>query len=274
MKPLDPARFRHVSLSSPEHESEGIRHLTVFSNALRRRGDISFASPPARLLHEHLPIILLLHGVYGSHWSWFLQGGAHRVASAMYQAGTSAPFVLACPSDGLFAEGGGYLPQHDGDFEAWILEVPDLIRAAVPSCTEASPVVLCGLSMGGYGALRLGAKYPERFAAISAHSPITRIEEFRNFLAADQAEELFAQQARDWNILECISDNRDRLPPLRFDCGSEDDLRPGNDELHAALTRLGIAHTYEQLPGAHDWSYWHENFPRSLSFFTQVLLKA
>lgn len=185
-----------------------------------------------------------------------------------------APFVLACPSDGLFAEGSGYLPQHDGDFEAWILQVPELIRAAVPSCTEASPVFLCGLSMGGYGSLCLGTKYPERFAAISAHSPIIKVEEFRNFLAPDQAEEMFAQRARTWDILKCVRDNRDRLPPLRFDCGIEDKLGPGNDEFHAALTGLGIAHTYERLPGAHDWSYWHENLPRSLSFFTQVIADA
>jgi hypothetical protein len=27
---------------------------------------------------ESLPLVILLHGVYGSHWAWLFKGGAHR----------------------------------------------------------------------------------------------------------------------------------------------------------------------------------------------------
>jgi enterochelin esterase-like enzyme/predicted RNA-binding Zn-ribbon protein involved in translation (DUF1610 family) len=258
-------------MSSATFESEGIRQMTVFSAALRGRGDISFACPPAQVVHPNLPIVILLHGVYGSHWSWFQQGGAHRVAASMYQAGTSDPFVLACPSDGLSREGTCYLSLEDGNYEQWVLDVPELIRAAVPACTALSPVFLCGLSMGGYGSLRLGTKHPERFAGISAHSPVTEPEMFRSVFSPEHADEILAQHCRDWEILTCAKDHLEKIPPLRFDCGVNDSFQPANERLHDGLTLLGVPHRYEVLPGGHDWSYWNSNLPRSLSFFTRVL---
>lgn len=270
MTSLDSSRFRHISTSSSEYESGGIRHAVVFSNALGRRGEISFFCPERDLLCENLPVVILLHGVYGSHWSWFQQGGAHRVVADMRAAESIRPVLLACPSDGLQGEGSGYLPLRSGNFEAWVLEVPEIIRALVPACSEASPVFLCGLSMGGYGALRLGAKYPERFAGISAHSPITTPDQFRAFLGPDEADDFLAQQTSDWNIPELMSRNRDSLPPVRFDCGSNDDLHAANNAFHQELLDRRIPHTYESLPGTHEWAYWHSNLSRSLAFVSAL----
>ena len=44
-----------------------------------------------------LPIVTLLHGVYGSHWSWAYQGGAHLTAAELMRQGSICPMVLVMP---------------------------------------------------------------------------------------------------------------------------------------------------------------------------------
>ena len=60
--------FATVELSDPRFERDGLRVVTVKSAALGRRGDVSVYVPPGG--SEPLPLVILLHGVNGSHWSW------------------------------------------------------------------------------------------------------------------------------------------------------------------------------------------------------------
>ena len=55
-------------------------------------------APVAVGLALSLPLVLLLHGVYGSHWAWAFKGGAHRTAQRLIDAGAIPPLVLAMPS--------------------------------------------------------------------------------------------------------------------------------------------------------------------------------
>jgi S-formylglutathione hydrolase FrmB len=73
--------------------------------------------------------------------------------------------------------------------------------------------------------------------------------------------------------LETLKHNRDRLPPLRFDCGTEDQLIEHNRELSRGLEEAGIAHTYEEFPGAHSWPYWETHLAYMLRFFAAQLRK-
>jgi putative tributyrin esterase len=65
--------------------------------------------------------------------------------------------------------------------------------------------------------------------------------------------------------------NSDMLPPLRFDCGTEDPLLEPNRALHMALTELCVPHVYEEFPGGHDWQYWAEHVRRTLAFCKHIL---
>lgn len=267
---MSEAPFRTVDLSDPRFESEGLRHITVKSRALRGRGDLTLQVPPGA--GSGTPLVLLLHGVYGSHWGWTRRGGAHRTARRLIERGEIAPLAIAMPSDGLWGDGSGYLPHADGrDFEKWIVEeVPLAAALGAPGViTPASPLFVAGLSMGGFGALRLGAKYPERFRAISAHSAITHFDQLALFV--EEPLSSYGASEADRSVLETILAHRDRLPPLRFDCGVDDPLLEPNRALHRALTEHGIAHTYEEFPGGHEWPYWELHLARTLRFFSETL---
>ncbi len=110
--------------------------------------------------------------------------------------------------------------------------------------------------MGGYGALRLGAKYASRFSAIAAHSAITGIDDLASFVEEPLSDYLSCAPREELDALHWLRRHRAHLPPLQFDCGTADPLIGSNRALHAALLHAGIPHTWAEHPGGHEWSYW------------------
>lgn len=257
--------FHTVELSDAEFAREGLRMATVRSRALGQRADVSVWMPQAERVDT---LLILLHGVYGSHWAWSLKGGAHRTAQRMTDAGDIAPLIIAMPSDGLGGDGSGYLTWPDvQDVERWIVEeVPLVAQLAAPALLSNAKVAIAGLSMGGYGALRLGAKYADRFCAISAHSAITDIVQIEDFVQEPLSNYLACAPREELSVLHWLRASRDCLPPLRFDCGVDDHLVTGNRVLHQALVEDGIAHEYREYSGGHAWPYWQEHIAETLRF--------
>ncbi len=261
--------FRTVEISNAEFEQEGLRHVTVKSSALKRRADATVWAPTAGKIEM---LLILLHGVYGSHWAWALKAGVHRTAQRMIDAGEVNPLAIIMPSDGLGRDGSGYLTYPGGeDVEQWIVdEVPAIARLAVPALRSNAKIVIGGLSMGGYGALRLGAKYATKFAGISAHSAITDIAEMQAFVEEPMNDYLCCSPREELSALYWIERHRAVLPPLRFDCGVADSLLEGNRALHRALAARDIPHSYEEFAGAHEWPYWQRNVAETLRFANAV----
>ncbi|MDQ3439298.1 MAG: alpha/beta hydrolase-fold protein [Planctomycetota bacterium] len=260
-------RFRTIEVSDPRFEHEGLREITFKSPSLRGRADVTLWLPPGADSMSNLPLVLLLHGVYGSHWAWTRNGGVHRTAARLIETGEIPPMALAMPSDGLWGDGSGYLNHGERFFERYIVdEVPACVRDVAPAVTSQSPVFVCGLSMGGFGALRLGARYPEIFTAISAHSSITHFAQMARFVEEPLAA-YGPPPAEEQMLLGIMLANRDRLPAIRFDCGTEDALIEENRQLHRDLTSHDIPHTYEEFPGGHAWTYWETHVADSLRFF-------
>jgi enterochelin esterase-like enzyme len=257
-------RFHTIEISDPIYETDGLRFVTVKSDALGRRGDVCVWAPQDERINT---LLILLHGVYGSHWVWPFKAGVHRTAQRMRDSGEIFPMVIAMPSDGLENDGSGYIMSAREDVEAWIVdEVPRIARLAVPALDAQPRIVIAGLSMGGYGALRLGAKYADRFDGISAHSAITKIEQMTAFVEEPLSDYLASGSAKELSAIYWLQLHSERLPRLRFDCGVQDDLLNGNRDLHAALTSAGIPHEYAEFEGGHEWSYWREQVTRTLRF--------
>ena len=260
--------FRTIRISDPRFEYDGLRIVTVKSKMLGGRGDISLYAPDT--CPSNAPVVILLHGVYGSHWSWSLGGGAHKTAARLIEAGEIKPMVLAMPSDGLWGDGSGYLPHASANYERWIVdEVPAAVREVVDAVSEKSPLFIGGLSMGGFGALRLGGKYARRFSGISAHSAITHFDQLSEFV--EEPLEAYQSVSDDHSAAEALISNRATLPPLRFDCGRDDSLLEANRALHKSLEDAGVLHEYEEFAGGHAWAYWEMHVADTLRFFDKVV---
>lgn len=264
-------RFRTLEISDPALAPEGLVFVTVKSAALQQRADLTLFVPRQGQGLKHLPIVLLLHGVYGSHWAWAFKGGAHRTAQRLMDAGEIPPLVLAMPSDGLWGDGSGYVRHARQDFERWIVdEVPAAACDAVAACDAHSPLAIAGLSMGGFAALRLAGRYPQRFVAAAGHSSATEAAHLHALI--EEPCDRWAQSASDISVLESLRmAGAASLPPLRFDCGTDDTLLPANRALHQGLQALGIAHEYAEHPGGHDWAYWAQHLEDTLRFVAREI---
>ncbi len=262
--------FSTTELSDPRFESDYLRFITVKTNNLKGRGDICVFVPPVENA-GHLPLVILLHGVYGSAWVWSQKAGVHITAMKMIQNKEIPPMVIAMPSDGLWGDGSGYLAHNQRNFEQWIVEdVPNAIIENIPSTSATSDLFISGLSMGGFGALRLGLKYSEKFKAVSAHSSITSISQMPLFVE-ESVENYRQRDERENSVTGIIKKYGNDLPRIRFDCGSEDELLLHNRQLHSDLNKLMVDHIYEEFPGAHEWPYWQEHVKNSLRFFAEQI---
>ncbi len=259
--------FRTTEISDPQFETNNLRFITVKAKNLKGRGDICVFVPPVKNA-ENLPLVILLHGVYGSAWVWSHKAGVHRTAWEMIQNKEIPPIVIAMPSDGLWGDGSGYLAHNQKDFEKWIVEdVPNAVIQNIPSVSTTSELFISGLSMGGFGALRLGIKYAKKFKGISAHSSITDIAQMPLFVE-ESTKNYEQEDERENSVLGVLEKYGGAIPKLRFDCGTQDDLISYNRELHAALEKKEVNHVYDEFSGAHEWSYWGKHVKKSLLFFS------
>lgn len=245
-------------------EHDGLRLLTVSSEALGGRGDVTLWPGPTTGDRPR-GLVLLLHGVYGSHWSWSLQGGAHRTLARLIAAGTVPPLALIMPSDGLWGDGSGYVRHHGRDYGRWVIDEVPRVGREIAGLANDAPLLVGGLSMGGYGALRLAALHPDRIRAVSGHSVITRLADLARF--ADRVPQPRDVREPVLDVIDAIRSCVGVLPAIRFDCGSDDELLAADRELHRQLLADGIAHTYEEAAGGHDWAYWSGQLAASFRWF-------
>ena len=260
--------FRTIELSDSIYESQGLRFLTVKTSNLKGRGDICLYVPKVDKKNDNLPIYILLHGVYGSAWIWALKGGAHHTADKLINTKIIKPAIIAMPSDGLWGDGSAYFSHHQKNFDKWIVEdVITAVKENIPEAKNSTSTCIGGLSMGGYGALSLGARFPGKFKAISGHSSITKLEQMSLFveepLAGYQKEVVFP------DLIEIMQNNKSKLPAFRFDCGINDELIEPNRFLHQQLKEEKIPHTYNEFNGGHEWSYWIQHLKKTLDFFNK-----
>lgn len=228
------------------------------------------------------PVVYLLHGLGGSANDW-VSARAHLAAhAAQYR------FIIVTPEghDGWYTDS-ATVPNEK--YETYFLEelIPDVERRfRVLTARDARAVA--GLSMGGYGALKFGVKYPERFilaasmsgafeAASWDHTDPNLIAFVRPSIARTYgALNSPTRAANDlYKLIEALPPERIKaLPFMYLDCGTEDFLIESNRKMSALLLRRKIPHEFRQLPGAHSWPYWDAQVQEILKLVTRRLRAA
>lgn len=87
--------------------------------------------------------------------------------------------------------------------------------------------------------MRIGAKYPNKYKAVSGHSSITNKNQMHLFVKEDET--LYNQEQKtDEDVFEVMLQNKARLPIIRFDCGMGDLLIEHNRTSHKKLENSNI----------------------------------
>ncbi|KAA0126101.1 esterase family protein [Chryseobacterium sp. SN22] len=155
----------------------------------------------------------------------------------------------------------------DGNYDSWYIDSPKLkyetfiakeltgyIRANYKS--DPSKTALIGWSMGGHGALYIGARHQETFTAVGS---ICGVIDFVPFGKEYGVPELLGENPEKWTSYTAVSQIRkfkNSRQKILIGCGTGDPLIAQNRQLHEQLIALKIPHAYEELPGAHNAAYW------------------
>jgi putative tributyrin esterase len=164
------------------------------------------------------------------------------------------------------------------------VELPTFIERNFRAKPERAARAIGGLSMGGYGALRIGMGFADRFCSVNSHSGAVgwgnfdyktgpaapaslngRGEEFLRELS-----QIFGDDPRgtehDLLVLAKRALASGTLPELLIDCGTEDFLIEDNRAFRTDLQAANVPHTYREFPGSHTWDYWDTHIQEALQF--------
>jgi S-formylglutathione hydrolase FrmB len=166
-------------------------------------------------------------------------------------------------------------------------ELPELIEKMFSVSLARDDLMIAGLSMGAYGALRCAFDNPARFGYCGAFSGGYDIEALVR--DADSLVEalgdwpadvrgIFGEKKeipRDAIISNVLKDAASKaasagveLPKLYMVAGSADFLYQQSVDVHNQLVGLKIPHLYDVFPGAfHEWDVWDEAIERFLKHF-------
>jgi S-formylglutathione hydrolase FrmB len=235
------------------------------------------------------PILYDLHGL-GDNEQSLMNTGAWSLIQDLREQGKIGEFLIVTPDgDSSF-----YINSHDGrvrynDFflREFIPAVERRYRVRAGRTSRG----ITGMSMGGYGALRLGFAHPELFCSVSAHSAALVAQPpgsspggpASNSPLASMIGELFGNPVdlAFWNANSPFALARKsaaQLATLRmyFDCGSEDSygFDQGARALHEELDKLHVKHEFHIYPGGHGVEYLLAHVAASVEFHSRAFQDA
>ncbi len=209
----------------------------------------------------------LLHGLSDDHSAWL-----RRTRIEMYAA--AYPMIVVMP-DGFR---GFYTNNNQGPAYGQYIgqELCDFIERTFHARPERAARMIGGLSMGGYGALRIALGYPDRFiSATSQSGAVMRGSGAGAGQVGDEFSQIFGPSPEgsehDLVHLAHRAAAAGELPHMRLDCGTSDFLLEQNRDFHRRLRALKIPHEYDEFPGDHNWDYWDLHVRQALRFHAQVM---
>ena len=225
---------------------------------------------------DKFPVLYLLHGYSDDHTIWM-----RRTSIERYVAAKGLAVVMPAVHKSYYTD------MADGD-KYWTFiseEIPAIAKSFFPLSAKREESFVAGLSMGGYGALKLALRQPERFSYAASLSGVLDIaRRGRNIGTKDCIDHFNDERTREFqrvfgDLQEIAGSENDLLhlasklaksdcsrPKLFFCCGTEDFLYDDNIIFRDHLKSLNYDFRYEEGPGGHEWGYWDANIQQILDW--------
>jgi putative tributyrin esterase len=204
--------------------------------------------------------LFLLHGHSDDHTAWQRWTSIERYVEGLNLAVIMPAVHLSFYTDMV----------HGGKYWQFISEeVPAVARDLFPLSADRADNFVAGLSMGGYGAFKLGLTCPEHFAAAASLSGAVDIREMvkpnddpNNEIWQAEMRNIFgnlSKVAGSKNDLFALAEKaaKSKVKPKLYQCcGTEDFLYADNLRFRDFAKTLSLDLTYAEGPGEHNWAYW------------------
>jgi len=225
------------------------------------------------------PVLYLLHGHSGHAESWSTSAGLVTCTAAY-------PVIVVLPEGG-----NGWYTNAPGKGPRWadhfFQEVVPYVDAHFRTLRGPQGCAVAGLSMGGYGALKLALEHPGTFGFAASFSGAVRAPDW-------SAAEMRQRGYDDWlspsvvqafgpegapghaaySLARLLGQLDPRTPPpfLYLDCGTEDELGflKDNQEFARLLQAKHLPHEYRERPGKHAWDFWDHQLREVLRILAET----
>lgn len=214
--------------------------------------------------------LYLLHGAYGDYSDWYRLTSIEKYAQAHKLA-----VVMPSVSNSFYQDmyrGSAYLTY-------MLEELPAFVKSIFPVSEKREDTFVAGLSMGGYGAVKLAFEKPEQYGACASLSGAVDIVKCMEMTENKTVEGPFLWSAiferpgelegSDADLFALakkrISEGR-KLPKLYQTVGTEDFIYEANLSAKAKWEEMGTDFTFEEYPGIHDWDFWDAYIQRVLEW--------
>jgi putative tributyrin esterase len=250
----------------------GVLNLSCTANVL-------LPQSAERAQDREIPVLYLLHGYSDDHSIWM-----RRTAIERHVESYAPDFAVVMPAvDHSFYTD----MQHGNRYWTYVSEeLPAIMSSLFPLSRKREDAFVAGLSMGGYGALKLALNQPERFLAAASFSGACemgkRLEGIhlndgfsREIVDTFGTEADFKASVNDLMYrAEIVARGKD-IPQIYMACGTKDFLYENNLFFLDHLRRLGLPVKWEATPGReHTWDYWDEQIQIALKWFAELRAKA
>jgi putative tributyrin esterase len=234
-----------------------VRDSVFYSVSLKREMRYRVLIPRDYEKNGRVRVLYLLHGLYGDYRNWDSYTGLQNYA------GNLRLLIVMPDADDAWYTNSATVPLDR--FEDYI--VKDLISEIdekYKTIRAAKGRAIAGLSMGGYGAVKLGLKYPQLFAFVGSLSGALNAAQNLDIQRPEfrpKLREVFGDEGSrtrgENDIFQLLSTpHQTPRPYFYLACGTNDFLLETNRALAEQLSSRNINYEYHETPGGHTWAYW------------------
>jgi enterochelin esterase family protein len=259
-----PAELKHFTIENVDLPgAEGVRLAVYLPEGYAAEANAK----------KQYPWAVWLHGRNENQRKFETDGGA-RVLDELRGKGEIPELIFVALGIGrspIYIDG-----TRAGDQEKLVVEaLPRFLAEKYRVLDERGKRALMGVSMGGFGALKMALRHPDKFGVVAAHSsaimpadpaalPPNYQRQVQRMLEQGGLAEVFGNpiDADKWGkempLAMAGTMDKDQLASLRiyFDAGTDDryGFAKPNQDLHALLEKRGVPHEFELVEGGgHSW---------------------
>ena len=227
---------------------------------------------------EKYPVLYLLHGAKGTHFSWIEKerGNMQAIVDAEIASGRCKKMIVVMPNASGEGEKNagknmGYFNVTGWNYEEFFFtEFIPHIDKTFNTIASKEGRAISGLSMGGGGAVVYAQRHPEIFNA--AYSTSGLLDHRYRPSIPDYYDVGWLYSVAQTSPVEYLrnasAEELEKLRSVRWmlDCGDDDKIIFTNIRFFEEMHREKVPVEFRVRNGKHNWAFWRESLPVILRF--------